>query len=311
PRRPRRDAAGRRLGHRRADAGPRLRRARGRGGPVHLPALLRGARRDARRGRPGHPRGRLRQLDRDPRHRRRRCGRRAAARRRRGRALAAGLLPRERGPLLPPPRRHHRPVRRGGPAAPPGGRGVTDRVEELRRNLATVQHRITAACAAAGRDPAEITLIVVTKYFPVSDVVALADLGGTDIGENKDQEAAAKVAELPPAVRERLTVHFIGQLQTNKARSVARYADAVHSVDRSKLVRALDKATRAARDAGERTSYLPVLVQVDLGEGAQAGRGGAHPDEVERLAEEVAATEHLRLRGVMAVAPLGLDEDGT
>lgn len=187
---------------------------------------------------------------------------------------------------------------------------MTDRVEELRRNLATVQHRITAACAAAGRDPAEITLIVVTKYFPVSDVVALADLGVTDIGENKDQEAAAKVAELPPAVRERLTVHFIGQLQTNKARSVARYADAVHSVDRSKLVRALDKATRAARDAGERTPYLPVLVQVDLGEGAQAGRGGAHPDEVERLAEEVAATEHLRLRGVMAVAPLGLDEDG-
>ncbi len=188
---------------------------------------------------------------------------------------------------------------------------MTDRVEELRRNLAAVQHRITAACAAAGRDPAEITLIVVTKFFPASDVVALADLGVTDIGENKDQEAAAKVAELPPAVRERLTVHFIGQLQTNKARSVARYADAVHSVDRSKLVRALDKAARAARDAGERTSYLPVLVQVDLGEGAQAGRGGAHPDDVERLAEEVAATGHLRLRGVMAVAPLGLDEDGT
>ena len=187
---------------------------------------------------------------------------------------------------------------------------MTDRVEELRRNLAAVQHRITAACAAAGRDPAEVTLIVVTKFFPASDVVALADLGVTDIGENKDQEAAAKVAELPPAVRERLTVHFIGQLQTNKARSVARYADAVHSVDRSKLVRALDKATRAARDAGERAPYLPVLVQVDLGEGAQAGRGGAHPDEVERLAEEVAATEHLRLRGVMAVAPLGLDEDG-
>lgn len=187
---------------------------------------------------------------------------------------------------------------------------MTDRVEELRRNLAAVQHRITAACAAAGRDPAEVTLIVVTKFFPASDVVALADLGVTDIGENKDQEAAAKVAELPPAVRERLTVHFIGQLQTNKARSVARYADAVHSVDRSKLVRALDKATRAARDAGERAPYLPVLVQVDLGEGAQAGRGGAHPDEVERLAEEVAGTEHLRLRGVMAVAPLGLDEDG-
>ena len=188
---------------------------------------------------------------------------------------------------------------------------MTARIEELREGLAAVHDRIAAACATAGRDPAEVTLVVVTKFFPPADVEALAGLGVTDIGENKDQEAAGKVAELPAAVRERLAVHFVGQLQTNKARSVARYADTVHSVDRPRLVRALDKAVRAARDAGERTSYLPVLVQVDLGEGEQAGRGGVHPDDVRELAEEIAGTEHLELRGVMAVAPRGLDEKGT
>jgi PLP dependent protein len=187
---------------------------------------------------------------------------------------------------------------------------MTDRAQELRQNLKTVQERITAACSAAGRDPSEVTLVVITKFFPPSDVEILADLGVTDIGENKDQEAAAKVADLSADLRERLTVHFVGQLQTNKARSVARYADAVHSVDRPKLVRALDKAVRAAQDAGERTSYLPVLLQVDLGEGEQAGRGGAAPADLASLAETVMASDALRLQGLMAVAPLGLDKDG-
>ena len=117
--------------------------------------------------------------------------------------------------------------------------------------------------AAAGRTD-EPALVVVTKFFPASDVDLLAELGVTAIGENRDQEAAAKCAEL--VHRDRLTVHFIGQLQSNKAASVAHYADVVQSVDRAKVVRALD---RGAQQAGRR---LEVTVQVNLDEAP--GRGG-------------------------------------
>ncbi len=171
---------------------------------------------------------------------------------------------------------------------------MSARRDELAAGLAAVRERIAAAVAAAGRDD-EPTLVVVTKYFPAGDVDLLAELGVTDIGENRDQEAAAKCAEL--AHRERLTIHFIGQLQTNKAGSVARYADVVHSVDRLRLVGALDRA------AGREGRVLDALVQVGLDR--SGGRGGAAPAEVLDLADAVAACEHLRLRGVMAVAPLG------
>jgi pyridoxal phosphate enzyme (YggS family) len=167
------------------------------------------------------------------------------------------------------------------------------RRDEVAAGLAAVRGRIDTALAAAGRSDVP-TLVVVTKYFPASDVDLLAELGVTDIGENRDQEASAKCAEL--AHRERLTVHFIGQLQSNKAGSVARYADVVHSVDRTKLVRALDRA------AGREGRTLDVLVQVGLDR--SGGRGGAAPDQAPSLADAVAASEHLRLRGVMAVAPL-------
>lgn len=171
---------------------------------------------------------------------------------------------------------------------------MTGRREELAAGLAAVRQRVDAALAAAGRTDAP-TLVAVTKFFPATDVDLLAELGVTDVGENRDQEAAAKCAEL--AHRDRLTVHFIGQLQSNKAGSVARYADVVQSVDRAKLVHALDRA--AARE-GRR---LDVLVQVGLDR--SGGRGGADPADVPGLADAVAATEGLRLRGLMAVAPLG------
>ncbi len=140
-----------------------------------------------------------------------------------------------------------------------------------------------------------MTLVAVTKFFPASDVDLLAGLGVRDIGENRDQEASAKVAEL--AHRDRLTVHFIGQLQSNKAGSVARYADVVHSLDRAKIARALDRA------AEREDRVLDVLVQVGLD--AAGGRGGAEPDDVRDLADVVGGLEHVRLRGLMAVAPLG------
>jgi uncharacterized pyridoxal phosphate-containing UPF0001 family protein len=113
------------------------------------------------------------------------------------------------------------------------------RREEIANRLAVVRTRIDRACDAAGRDPAEVTLIAITKTFPVSDIEHLLALGVADIGENRDQEAAPKAAALEGrGVR----WHFVGQLQTNKCRSVAAYAQAVHSVDRLRLVGALSAA---------------------------------------------------------------------
>ena len=173
---------------------------------------------------------------------------------------------------------------------------------ELSGNLQRVHERIRSACDAAGRLPTDVALIVVTKFFPVSDVVALCQLGVTDIGENRDQEASVKIAALPSEVRERLHVHFIGQVQSNKAASLVSYVDTVHSIDRAKLVRALGRAAIAAgRDIG-------ALVQVSLSDDSpRPGRGGIPPEGVAELANSVAAADHLTLRGVMAVAPLGVD----
>jgi len=176
------------------------------------------------------------------------------------------------------------------------------RREDLSVNLQHVRERIGAACRAAGRTRHDVQLIVVTKFFPGADIEALCELGVTDIGESRDQEASAKIADLPPEVRARLHVHFIGQLQSNKAGSLAGYADTVHSIDRDKLVWSLDRAAEAVgRDIG-------VLVQVRLGGGSAAqGRGGIPLDGVAELANSVALAQHLRLRGLMAVAPLGAD----
>jgi pyridoxal phosphate enzyme (YggS family) len=175
------------------------------------------------------------------------------------------------------------------------------RREEIARGLASVEERIGRACDASGRSREEITLVVVTKYFPASDIDLLVDLGVRAVGENKDQEARAKLAEV--AARDRIEVHFVGQLQSNKAASVARYADVVHSVDRMRLVRALDRGVQRADRGGGRVT---ALVQVSL-DGAE-GRAGALPQDVPALADEVAASG-LRLGGVMAVAPLDEDPD--
>jgi PLP dependent protein len=175
--------------------------------------------------------------------------------------------------------------------------GRDARRAELEANLARVRGRVEAACAHVGRDPADITLIAVTKFFPASDIDLLAGLGVTAVGENRDQEASAKVSEL--TMRRRLEVHFIGQLQTNKVGSVVSYADVVQSVDRPKLAAALDRA------AGARGVRPGVLVQVSLDE--PPARGGVEPGGALELADQLAASDHLVLRGVMAVAPLGVD----
>ncbi|WP_460447736.1 alanine racemase, partial [Angustibacter aerolatus] len=153
------------------------------------------------------------------------------------------------------------------------------RAVELRARLDAVEERVRAACAAAGRERSDVRLIVVTKTHPAADVRRLAGLGVRDVGENRDQEAAEKAAELAggPDPVAGLRWHFVGQLQRNKVASVVRYAAAVHSVDRSRLVTALaDAVERADRD-------LDVLLQVDLGGGAQrpgAPRGGVDPADL-------------------------------
>ncbi|MDQ0769694.1 pyridoxal phosphate enzyme (YggS family) [Pseudarthrobacter defluvii] len=185
------------------------------------------------------------------------------------------------------------------------GQGQADaRTAELAQRLAAVRSRIASAAVDAGRGGRLPALIVVTKFHPAEDIRRLASLGIRDVGENRDQEAAAKALELADLA---LTWHFVGQLQTKKAKSVARYASAVHSVDRPQLVDALAKAVRNEREASGRAP-LDCFIQVSLEDQKHDGgahRGGAAPAEVPALAERIAGSEGLNLAGVMAVAPLG------
>ena len=195
---------------------------------------------------------------------------------------------------------------------------MTARADEVAAGLAAVRGRIAAACSAARRDPAEVTLVVVTKFFPASDVRILADLGVTDVGENRHQEAQAKAAACADLD---LRWHFIGGLQSNKAAAVAAYADVVESVDRAKLVAGLQ------RGAHDRSRPVDCLLQVSLDpprpdpprpdpprpdqprpDSSRAeGRSGARPADLDALAALVEAQGMLRLRGLMAVAPPGED----
>ena len=170
-----------------------------------------------------------------------------------------------------------------------------NRRDELAANLEAVRVRIAAAERTAGRSPGSVELVVVTKYFPGSDVRILADLGITQVGENKHQEAATKAAECADLG---LHWHFIGSIQSNKAAAIGGYADTVESVDRLKLVAPLD---RGAQVAGR---VVDCLVQVSLDRPDAAGRGGARPGDIAAIAAAIAGSSALRLRGLMAVAPL-------
>ena len=170
------------------------------------------------------------------------------------------------------------------------------REQELAAALAGLEQRLDRACAQAGRARDEVVLVAVTKTHPLSDVEALAALGVRDLGENRDQEAGAKAAARPD-----LRWHFVGALQSNKAGSVASYASVVHSVDRASLVRALSAgAVRAGR-------RVDVLLQVSLD--GDPARSGAVPADLPVLAEATAGADGLRLAGVMAVAPLGVEPE--
>jgi PLP dependent protein len=183
-----------------------------------------------------------------------------------------------------------------------------ERCHELARRLQAVRERIDAACVAAGRTPGDVSLLAVTKTVPATDVAALLDLGLTTFGENRVQEAEAKVAavaELCPAAAPRW--HFVGGLQRNKAKAVARWADRVESVDSQRLTDALDVAVRRELDTGGRIGPLSVLVQYSVDGDPQ--RGGVPRDGLGPLAERVASCAGLQLSGLMAVAPLDADPD--
>jgi pyridoxal phosphate enzyme (YggS family) len=173
-----------------------------------------------------------------------------------------------------------------------------NRKDQLAAGLGDVRRRIERAAVAAGRDPGAVTLVVVTKFFPASDVRLLAELGVSDVGENRHPEAADKRAACADLG---LRWHFIGALQSNKAVAVGSYADVVESVDRAKLVGALD---RGAHQGGHE---VDVLLQVSLDPPGREGRAGADAGELSALAGAVEAAAMLRLRGLMAVAPLGED----
>ena len=153
-----------------------------------------------------------------------------------------------------------------------------------------LQEQVAAAARQAGRSPEEITTIVVTKFHPATLVRELAQAGVKHVGENRHQEAVAKHQEL---VDIDLTWHFVGQLQSNKAKAVAQYCSVIHSVDRVSLVSPLSQVERD----------IDIFLEINLTD--VPGRGGVEPSDLLALAEHVLAADNLRLRGVMAVAPLG------
>jgi pyridoxal phosphate enzyme (YggS family) len=173
---------------------------------------------------------------------------------------------------------------------------MSNRLSEIQSNLEIIQSRIESACTVAGRDISEITLIAVTKTYPASDVDLLKQLGIENVGENRDQEASAKKLE----VKSEFKWHFIGQLQSNKAKSVVNYADLIHSVDRWSLAKEIQKSAQG------KDKVQQVLIQVDLDQsGPDPTRGGIWPAELRELAQLINQASHLELKGLMSVAPLG------
>lgn len=196
---------------------------------------------------------------------------------------------------------------------PAGG----DRESELTHALASVRSRLAAAAEAAGRNVGEIEVLPITKYFPATDVVTLSRLGCRVIGESRDQEATAKVAEVTRllAASGRADVanprwHMVGHIQRNKARSVARWAHTAHSVDSAHLVSALDKGVAAALNDGRRTAPMRIYVQVSLdGDETRGGVDISRPGAVDQVCDQVEDSKNLDLVGLMGIPPLDSDPD--
>ncbi|HUH53901.1 MAG TPA: YggS family pyridoxal phosphate-dependent enzyme [Microbacteriaceae bacterium] len=165
-----------------------------------------------------------------------------------------------------------------------------DDIEIYAKRLAEVQHRIDDAATKADRDAGEITLIVVTKFHTADVVRKLHDCGVRNFGENRHQEAEPKALETSELD---LNWHFVGQLQSKKARAAARYAKTIHSLDRSSVITVLSKIE----------DVIDGFLQINLTD--NPGRGGVEPTEIETTVEQILNTNTINFRGIMSVAPLG------
>jgi PLP dependent protein len=188
---------------------------------------------------------------------------------------------------------------------------ATEREVELADALTAVRERLAKAADAAGRDNDEIELLPITKFFPATDVLILTHLGCDAFGESREQEAAAKSAECNSAEpHSPIRWHMVGRIQRNKARSIANWAYAAHSVDSAKLIAALDRASSGALAEGGRPEPLRVYIQVSLdGDIARGGVDIAREDQVDELCAQVAAAPGLRFVGLMGIPPLGADPE--
>ena len=168
---------------------------------------------------------------------------------------------------------------------------MSDRKTEIAHNLQEVKERINQAAKSANRNPAEIKLVVVTKTFPISDIEFLRELGETNFGENRDQEAGPKADVIAASW------HFQDQIQSNKIKSICVWADVIHSISSQKEILKFAQSPRKHQ----------VFLQVSLD--GEVGRGGANPAELTQLAELVNESNNLELLGLMAVAPLGVEPE--
>ena len=168
---------------------------------------------------------------------------------------------------------------------------------ELGQRYQAIVEKIATAATSANRDPDEITLVVVSKNHPHQLVLDLLELGARDFGENRDQEANAKAKQIALETNEAFNWHFIGQLQSNKVKSVLEYANFLHSLDRNSLLEELIKRTT------ERAVPLKVFVQVNMTDDPE--RGGVNPGDLMTFAERVLSSPGLELVGLMGVG--GLD----
>lgn len=187
----------------------------------------------------------------------------------------------------------------------------SSREVELSEALVAVRTRLAAAAEAAGRNIGEIELLPVTKFFPAGDVVILRRLGCEAFGESREQEASNKVSEIAsiPDIGP-IRWHMVGRIQRNKARSIAGWAYAAHSVDTRKLVDALSRAASAALDEGRRAEPLRVFIQVSLdGDEKRGGVDLNRPDAVDELCAATHAASGLAFAGLMAIPPLDEDAD--
>jgi PLP dependent protein len=185
-----------------------------------------------------------------------------------------------------------------------------ERESELADALTALRTRLATAAKAAGRKVEEIQLLPITKFFPATDVAILSSLGCAAFGESREQEAAAKVAEVARLLGGSPHWHMVGQIQRNKARSLASWAHTAHSIGSLRLVGALDRAVAMARNDGRRENPLRVYVQISLdGDVSRGGVDVSDAKAVDEICAQVEAAESLELVGLMGIPPLDWDPD--